>query len=320
VFNMRVGQNPTKVLKTVNKPQRVTVAILNHIPILQGFYSELLDVLGCSLSTARSNAGMDFDLLVFDNASCKQVQDYLLEKYQSGEIQYLILSNKNMGKGGAWNVMLQAAPGEIVAYADNDVLYYESWLAKSVILLESFPNVGMVTSRPYHSLPELYSSTVNWAENTPGVKTEKGVFVKEVWIREFLASLDRSEEEILDDLSIEDIRITYKDVSAYAGASHWQFLSWKKTLLEFFPIDLSKPMGQVLRLDEMINKAGYLRLMTDIPYVMNLSNTISTAPLIKTTNKINQSSLFRRILETPFVKSPLMRLYHMIFKLYSNRN
>jgi glycosyltransferase involved in cell wall biosynthesis len=316
---MRVGQNPTKVLSSVRKPQRVTVAILNHIPILEGFYSELMNVLDLSLSTARNNAGMGFDLLVFDNASCKQVQDYLLEKYQAGEIQYLILSNQNMGKGGAWNVMLQAAPGEIVAYADNDVLYYENWLAKSVILLEAFPNVGMVTSRPYHSLPELYSSTVNWAGNTPGVKIEKGAFVEEEWIKEFLASLDRSEEEILEDLNIEDIRIIYKDVSAYAGASHWQFLSWKKTLLEFLPIDLSKPMGQVLRLDEMVNKAGYLRLMTDRPYVMNLSNTISNPPLQKRTQNSKQSSMFRKILETPFVKSPLMRLYHLIFKLYSDR-
>lgn len=316
---MRVGQNPTKVLSSVRKPQRVTVAILNHIPILEGFYSELMDVLDLSLSTARNNSGMDFDLLVFDNASCKQVQDYLLEKYQAGEIQYLILSNQNMGKGGAWNVMLQSAPGEIVAYADNDVLYYENWLAKSVILLESFPNVGMVTSRPYHSLPELYSSTVNWAQNTPGVKVEKGVIVEEEWIREFLVSLDRSEEEILKDLDIEDVRITYRDVSAYAGASHWQFLSWKKTLQEFLPIDLSKPMGQVLRLDEMVNRAGYLRLMTDRPYVMNLSNTISNSPSHKTTQKNKQSSIFRKIMETPFVKSPLMRLYHLIFKLYSDR-
>ena len=316
---MRVGQNPTKVLSSVRKPQRVTVAILNHIPILEGFYSELMDVLDLSLSTARNNSGMDFDLLVFDNASCKRVQDYLLEKYQAGEIQYLILSNQNMGKGGAWNVMLQAAPGEIVAYADNDVLYYENWLTKSVILLESFPNVGMVTSRPYHSLPELYSSTVNWAENTQGVKIEKGAIVEEEWIREFLVSLDRSDEEILKDLDIEDVRITYRDVSAYAGASHWQFLSWKKTLQEFLPIDLSKPMGQVLRLDEMVNKAGYLRLMTDRPYVMNLSNTISNAPSHKTTQQNKQSSIFRKIIETPFVKSPLMRLYHLIFKLYSDR-
>ena len=212
---MRQGQNPVKQLTQVTKPQRVTAAVLNHIPFLDGFYSELLDVLKVSLSTLRENAGMSFDLLVYDNGSCKAARDFLLAEYEQGLIQTLILSDRNMGKGGAWNVMLQAAPGEIIAYADNDVLYHPGWLRETVKVLDTYPNVGMVTSRPFHTKPDLYSAVTGWAANTPGASLSSGQFINPEWIREFLLSVGRSEEEIAADIAQEDVKITYKHIRKY---------------------------------------------------------------------------------------------------------
>jgi cellulose synthase/poly-beta-1,6-N-acetylglucosamine synthase-like glycosyltransferase len=142
---MRKGQNPAKFVKEVAKPERITAAVLNYIPFLSGFYAEALDVLKASLDSMRNEPGLPFDLMVFDNGSCPEVRDYLVAEKEAGRIQYLILSEKNMGKGGAWNVILAGAPGEIIAYADSDILYYPGWLSRSVELLETFPNVGMVT-------------------------------------------------------------------------------------------------------------------------------------------------------------------------------
>ena len=34
----RIGQNPAKFVKDVAKPARITVAVLNYIPFLSGFY------------------------------------------------------------------------------------------------------------------------------------------------------------------------------------------------------------------------------------------------------------------------------------------
>lgn len=313
---MRKGINPVKQLQSVEKPQRVTAAVLNHIPFLDGFYADMLNVLDMSLTSLRENAGMDFDLLVYDNGSCSEARAYLLSEFDQGNIQTLILSDRNMGKGGAWNVMLQAAPGEIVAYADNDVLYHEGWLRESVKVLDTYPNVGMVTSRPYHSIPELYSASLDWAESDPDVKVEKGHLINPDWMREFLQSLERTEEEILEDINQEDVKLTYKSVSTFCGASHWQFLAWKKVLQEFLPIDLSKPLGQVLRLDKMVNDRGYLRLMTDKPYVMNLSNTVE---LPDGSSKKPEIAKRKRLVDLPIIKSPLMRIYHAIFRLYYDR-
>jgi len=50
--------------------------------------------------------------MVFDNGSCAEVRRLPRErKGKKDESNILILSEKNMGKGGAWNVMLAGAPG-----------------------------------------------------------------------------------------------------------------------------------------------------------------------------------------------------------------
>ncbi|HPC06129.1 MAG TPA: glycosyltransferase family A protein, partial [Anaerolineaceae bacterium] len=148
---MRIGQNPAKNQKEVAKPERITVAVLNYIPVLSGYYSQMLDVLKVCLGSIRDTADLPFDLLVFDNGSCEEVTRYLNEEKDQGRIQYLMLSEKNLGKGGAWNMIFSGAPGEIIAYTDNDVQFYPGWLSKSVELLETYPTVGMVTARPFRT-------------------------------------------------------------------------------------------------------------------------------------------------------------------------
>ena len=130
---------------------------------------------------------------------------------------------------------------------------------------------------------------------------------------ELLHAKQDTEEEINAELAGENVKINYNGVTTFCGASHWQFVAWKKVLQEFLPIDLTKPMGQVLRLDQMVNEHGYLRLMTDKPYVMNMSNTVELpgAPTSKTEKKPK-----KRLVDYPLIKSPLMRIYNAIFGLY----
>src|SRR4030067_1914261 len=125
---MRKGQNPAKFVNDVTRPQRVTGAVLNYIPFLSGYYSETLDVLKMCMQSMRKDPGLPFDLMVFDNGSCAEVRDFLISEKEAGQIQYLILSEKNVGKGGAWNVILGGAPGEIISYCDGDGLFSPGWL------------------------------------------------------------------------------------------------------------------------------------------------------------------------------------------------
>ncbi len=313
----RIGQNPAKFVKEVAKPARITVAVLNYIPFLSGFYAEMDGVLkACLNSIYRTKLDEEFDVLVFDNGSCDEIKQYLLKEQAEGRIQYLFLSEKNLGKGGAWNMIFDGAPGEIIAYTDNDCLFTPDWLEKSVRILETYPDAGMVTARPFRTKEELYTSTLAWADAHPDVEHEQGDLIPFEVFREFDLSLGQSEEEIAAHYQeTTDHRLTYNGVKAMVGASHWQFTAYKKRLAEFLPFRMDRPMGQVRQLDTRMNEKGYLRLMTETPCAMNMSNTLDDS--VKVAEK--QESGKRSLAEIPVVKKVLLGLYNRIFHLYYDK-
>ena len=272
---MRVGQNPAKSVKKVAKPARVTVAVVSYIPTLGGYYAQSLDVLKACLSSIWENTNTPYDLLVFDNASCAEVKTYLGEAHEAGKIQYLVLSDKNYGKSGAWNFIFGAAPGDYIAYADSDVYHYPGWLQAQLAVLNQFPGVGMVTGMPMWT-PETYSTaTIEWAEQADGITLQRGRHLawEDYWRHSRSLGADESKARAHYETT-ENLVIHYQGEQYYIGAAHFQFVAPKRVLTQFLPIPADRPMGQVRNLDIALNQQGYHRLCTAQWWVRHMGNTL----------------------------------------------
>jgi len=310
---MRVGQNPAKSIESVPQPQKVTIAVVSYIPFLSGYYAQALDVLKACLESLWAHTAEPHDLLVFDNASCPEVRTYLQEAHQQGRIQYLVLSQHNVGKGGAWNFIFQAAPGAFIAYADSDILFRLGWLESSLAILQAFPQAGMVTGRPMRTPEKFYNQTLDWARQAGDVQVENGSFIPWEVYREHVLSLGTGEEQARQWYdSRSDWRLTRQGVSAMIGAAHFQFTARKAALAQFLPFKMDRPMGQVRSLDEQMNAAGYLRLATLEPLVKHMGNQLEPGVGPQTTSARRPA----RLLDLPFIKKALLRLYDTIFRLY----
>jgi glycosyltransferase involved in cell wall biosynthesis len=274
---MRVGQNPAKFVEQVAQPQAVTVAVVTYIPFLGGYYSQGLEVLKACLGSIRQNTDRPYDLMVFDNASCEEVRDFLLEAHGQGRIQYLVLSEQNLGKAGAWNFIFAAAPGETVAYADYDIYFYPGWLSTQLAVLEALPKAGMVTGMPVRNPEKFSTSTVRWAEAQPDARLERGLLLpwEDFW--RHVQSLGVPEAEARKIYGEgEDLVLHYGGKRYYVGAGHFQFLARRSVLQEVLPIPSRRPMGEVRLLDIAINERGYLRVALPEWTVRHMGNTLAS--------------------------------------------
>jgi glycosyltransferase involved in cell wall biosynthesis len=272
---MRVGQNPAKSIDYVRQPEKFTIAVVSYIPYIGGYYAQGLDLLKVCLGSLQENTVLPFDLLVFDNASCSEVRDFLLDAKKVGWIQYLVLSDENIGKAGAWNFIFGAAQGEFVAYADSDVYFYPGWLTELYRVMKVFPKAGMVTGMPLLNPEEYSTSTVKWVDQHQEAHLERGQVLTwdDYWRHAGTLGSDREVARRFYDQH-ESLLLNYKEHKYYVGAGHFQFLARKSVLQKVIPLPSDRPMGQVRELDIAINDLGYLRLCTTEWWVEHIGNTL----------------------------------------------
>lgn len=326
---MRYGQNPAKFIQQVAHPQPVTVFVVTYIPFLEGYYDKSLDVLKVCLGSILAHTDGPYDLVVFDNASCPEVVSYLNSLKSGGKIQYLILSDKNVGKVGAWNVVFGAGLGEYIVYADSDVYFYPGWLEKHLEVFKAFPEAATVTGVPRRGAREFYSHTLELLPGLPDALVEEGQFIPREWMFEHLRSLGK-EEDVKEELKQVDYRITRKGFSAYASADHFEFMVKAATVRPYLPFPYDRPMGDsVHNFDRAINSTNMVRLAVAERVVRHLGNTLDGQILAEIPASLRPGDAASRASSRPGrrpslvdwkpVKWLLLRLYDRIFRLYYRR-
>ena len=184
--------NPARNRQSDYRPARVTVACLVYLPLLTGYFENRLEVVRLSLESLFRNTDTAYDLLVFDNASCEEVGVYLRELRAAGKIRYLLTSSENIGKLGALKLIAGAAPGELIAYADDDTFFFPGWLKAHLELHDHFPGVGMVSGSPERTLfDHAISTNLAGAKESPDFSIHPGRSIPLEWEREWAAALGK---------------------------------------------------------------------------------------------------------------------------------
>lgn len=323
----RIGMNPSRGQKSNYEPARVTMAMLTHMPHDTGYFQNRFDVMRISLESFIAHTPQPFDLIVFDNHSSEQVVNYLKHMHDEGMINYLILSSQNIGKLGALQIIFHAAPGEIIAYSDDDIFFLPGWLEKHLKILDTYPKVGMVSGmyiKPH--MKEGISSTLKFAKQK-NVITQMGKIVPKELELHYTNNMGRTWEQYQKETEgLEDVQVTYKGLTALVSAGHYQFVTKKQIILDALPKAwCSQLMGKMRELDRQIDDMGYLRLCTTPATIRLLGNTISQEMLKEIKRygfnaKANCVTTSSPTLSTRFYRNPIVRkfayfLYNRLFKI-----
>jgi glycosyltransferase involved in cell wall biosynthesis len=277
---MRYGKNPLKREK-VEPPSDIAVGVLTCIPSRVGYFRGVFDCLKLCLASIRHHADRPFDLLVVDNGSIPEVKDYLLSELAAGHVDYLTLNTRNVGKANAMFQILRSAPGDLIFYTDGDIFFKEGWMQAHLEIMETFPDVGMVSGIPLRNQAEFYTAgTRRWVEaNSDNLSCEKGDLIPEEWTIEFVKSLERMDPRGFLErwAALEDWRIEHNGVHAYVGASHMQYLTSRQVIDQMTPQRFAHALHTEddQYFDRAIEEAELLRLSVDRPYVHHIGNTLS---------------------------------------------
>lgn len=324
---MRIGECPVRIKRGHVPPARVTVCILVSIPHQLDYYGQRLSILKLALRSLRAHTPREvYDLLVFDNGSCAEVVDFLVALRDRGEIDLLLLSTANRGKIDACRMMFAAAPGALVAYADDDVWFGPGWLEAQLAIYDTFPRVGTVSGRPVRQ-QFAYGTTflARYLEEFPAIRTERGALIPAEWEREYMRSTGRRDSDAETVAAAhEDIRLEYNGVAAYATAAHFQFLA-PKAIIQAALDNRTQPRtgSEERQFEEAIDAAGFARLSTVDRCVRHIGNVVS-AELLADIGESDPSSddTYRPpgpaaalIGKTRIVRSALSRLNRWTYQL-----
>jgi glycosyltransferase involved in cell wall biosynthesis len=270
--------NPARNKIISYSPSRVTAAMMTYIPNLEGYFKHRLDVLKLSLESLIRSLDQQTDIMILNNGSCDLVQEYLETLLHQGRIGYLIHSRINLGVIGGFKVLFNAAPGQLIAYSDDDVLYYPGWLDAHLRIKETYPNVGLVSGAPVGYSSESAFSAVDQfiSEAALDLQVAEKPRVSD-WEEDWAVSTGRSPEGHLEAVKkTPNIHIIYQGVEAVKSSKHFQFITPKEVICQAFSPEWSGSlMDDLVSLDESVDQMGYLRLCTPARFTRHIGNALT---------------------------------------------
>ena len=334
----RDGQNPLKWIDIKEKPAKITVTSIVHLPELDGFWENGMEVLDKFFHSIRNNTEQNFDLMILDNGSCKEVRDYLYDLYNKNQIQFLIYSKYNLRKLGGMNLLFSYAQGEIISFTDSDVYFLPGWLDDTLNIFKEFPQAGMVSAIPTIDQSEKrMESTFRGIKNSNDIIMQTGNnLIPDKFIETHRRSLGKSKEDFYKGIkNRKDKKISRNGINAYVSAQDFQFTTTKKIINKITPLEMRSndefydPLYSPV-FETKLNELGYWRLSTSRYLIHHMGNNISqldeeisfildgqeSLPVnIKNLRGQKQISLTKRITLNKHFRKLLKYIYSKIYRL-----
>jgi hypothetical protein len=336
---MRFGQNPAKDSLKAYQPARLGIALLSYIPSPAGYFEHSLEILKYQIASLYHSTGAEFNLLVFDNGSCTEVQAELHLLQMNGWIDFLNISRYNLGKIGALNWILGSMPNELICYSDSDVLFRQGWFENSLKILDSFPNPGLITAQPcMDDILHGNGKALVALQNDPHFQVGSRK-LDEAVIEEYAAGVGLDPEKLALLKADKSVVATCREngVMAVMGASHMQFVIPRSVAQKMIPLPVKYGLGREedRRLNLKIDEAGFLHLSTLHAYVRHMGNVLdektmnelgrmgllelpTAPPRNLTPGKMSwHKRLLRRLAQMRFLRPVIYRLSNFLFELYA---
>lgn len=276
---MRIGQNPSKMRGSpAYSPKRVGLATLTYVPALEGYFREAREVISVHLASLRASLDQECNICVFDNGSCPEIIAYLEEQRRKGLIDWLCLSNHNMGKNGALNWIFASMPNEFIGFADYDVFFRKGWLERTLEIFETFEFAGMVSAQPvFFDFLRGEGKTANAIQETDGLSIER-VQPKQEIVDEYCDGINASDEmraqfrQTRLQVAINQARAT----RAVTSATDMQFMLSREVARKLVPLPIAGALTakDAIDIPRGIEALGYWILSTEEPLVRHMGNSI----------------------------------------------
>jgi glycosyltransferase involved in cell wall biosynthesis len=342
---MRQGQNPAKMGFPAYIPKQLGIAVLSYIPSREAYFAQSLEILKYQIASIHHTT-REFDLLVFDNGSCLDVQAELQRLQNEGLIHFLILSKYNLGKTGALNWILASLQNELLGFADGDILFRSGWFETSLEILKAFPDAGLISAQPCFFDALRGKGQAHFALQKDSRYKLTSEILNPSAIEEYGQGIGLSSQEI------EELKKTFSQVveemvsgvRAVIGASHMQFIMPREVARRIIPLPASFALNrdEDIYLNRNVDQAGFLHLSTLKPYIYHMGNRLNDT----TMDEIRQMDLDSYLKNSPvrelvigsmeigkskksavrflntlsrlsFMRKMLQRLYNLLFFYYS---
>lgn len=328
----RIGMAPSRRDDLEFKPAPVTVCIPVHIPNLEGYHADSLEVLKlCLISLMNTVEPMDerkVDIIIMTQECCPEVEQ-LIDQWVPG---FHVSTPHNLGKVLASKAMAMLAPGNYVCIADYDTFFYPGWYEQQLLLLATYPPAMVSGWTTRYQAQRFTQSTTEWAQGTPGVQYEE-VDERAKYEYEWATSVGRDTKSHMEIVSgLPDKKITFNEVPAYIGTNHSQFMTNRALLWGLLAAIESKTvMREIEQLDGACDEQKILRLTTIERTTRHMGNTPDpdiqasakklfgwkASPLRLQDIKIHDTGRFPFLLQLEVTRKLVFKLYNWIYRTVS---